>query len=184
MDIVARARAIILSPATEWNIIEVEPGDVAGLYQNYIAIVAAIPPICMLIGSWIFSINGFRPGLFGGIFSAIVSYLLSLVSVYVIAWIVDELAPTFSGRKDFYSSLKLVGYSFTPSWLVGVFFLIPALGFLAILGLYSLYLFYVGVPAMTKAPRDKSLIYTVVAVVCGIVASVIISWIVHLITRI
>jgi hypothetical protein len=185
MDIVARAKAIILSPATEWNVIENESGDIAGLYQNYIAIVAAIPPICMLIGGWVFGIGGFRPGLFGGILSAIVTYLLSLVMVYVVAWIVDALAPTFSARKDLFSSLKLVGYSFTPGWVAGVFFLIPALGVLAILGmLYGLYLFYLGVPVLTKAPRDKSVVYTIVAVVCGVVASAIISWIVHLITRV
>ena len=184
MDIVARAKAIILSPATEWTLIEGEPGDVAGLYQNYIAILAAIPPVCMLIGAWLFGIGGFRPGLSEAIALLIMRYLLWLVLVYVMTWIVDALAPNFGGRKDFFSSLKLVGYAFTPSWVIGVVFLIPALSFLALLGfLYSLYVLYLGVPAMTKAPQNKALIYTVASVVCCIVAAFIISWIGHSIIR-
>ena len=177
MDIVARAKAIILSPATEWTFIEGEPGDVAGLYRNYIAILAAIPAVCRLVGGLLFGTD--RIG--HAILSAIVYYLLSLVAIYVVAWIVDALAQTFSGRKDFFSSLKLVGYSFTPAWLVGVFFLIPVLRFFAILGLYSFYLFYVGVPVMTKAPKDKVAAYTIVALVCGVIAWILIFRIGHLI---
>jgi uncharacterized membrane protein YGL010W len=180
MDIVARAKAIILSPATEWTFIEGEPGDAAGLYRNYIAILAAIPPVCRLVGSLLFGTD--RIG--HAILSAIVYYLLSLVAIYVVAWIVDALAPTFSGRKDLFSSLKLVAYSFTPAWIVGVFFLIPALRFLAILGLYSFYLFYLGVPVMTKAPKDKAVAYTIVALVCGVIAWIIIFRIGHLIINI
>ena len=178
MDIVARAKAIILSPATEWTLIEGEPGDVAGLYRSYIAILAAIPPVCRLVGSLLFGTDGLRHG----IVSAIVYYLLSLVAIYAVAWIVDALAPTFSGRKDLFSSLKLVGYSFTPGWVAGIFFLIPGLRFLEILGLLlSLYVFYLGVPVMTKAPKDKVLPYTIVALVCGVIAWIIIFWIGHLI---
>ena len=39
--------------------------------------------------------------------SAIVQYLLAFVMVYVVALIIDALAPTFDGQKDQPSALKL-----------------------------------------------------------------------------
>jgi hypothetical protein len=92
------------------------------------------------------------------------------------ALIIDALAPNFNGQKNFNNALKLVVYSYTAAWLGGVFSLIPALAILGLLcGLYSLYLLYLGIPVLMKSPDDKSLIYTVVAVVCAIVVSIVIG---------
>lgn len=73
--------------------------------------------------------------------------------VYVIAIVTDALAPTFGGTKNQSNALKLVVYAMTPIWLAGVFLLIPQL---RILGLYGLYLFWLGIPALMKAPDEKS----------------------------
>ena len=42
MDLVERAKAIIMTPKTEWLRIATEPGDPAYLFANYVAILAAI----------------------------------------------------------------------------------------------------------------------------------------------
>ena len=47
------------------------------------------------------------------------------------ALIIDGLASTFGGQKNQPNALKLVVYSMTPAWLVGVFSLIPGLRILA-----------------------------------------------------
>jgi len=50
------------------------------------------------------------------------------------------------------------------------------LGALAILGaLYSLYLLYLGLPKLMKCPQDKALGYTVVTVLCFIIAGIVIG---------
>jgi uncharacterized protein YggT (Ycf19 family) len=171
MNLVARVQAILLKPKTEWPVIEREPGDVGFLFTNYVAILAAIPAVCGFVGLLI--IGG---GLFSGLLSAIVGYILAFVAVYVMALIIDALAPSFNGQKNFGNALKLVVYSSTAAWLGGVFSLIPAIAILGLLcSLYSLYLLYLGIPVLMKSPDDKSLIYTVVAVVCAIVVSVVIS---------
>ena len=38
---------------------------------------------------------------------------------FLLALIVDVLAPTFGGTKDFVASLKLVAYSYTAAWVAG-----------------------------------------------------------------
>jgi hypothetical protein len=176
MNLVARVQAILLNPKTEWPVIEREPGEVGFLFTNYVAILAAIPAVCGFVGASIVGGAGYRTGLFSGLLGAIVGYILAFVGVYVMALIIDALAPSFNGQKNFNNALKLVVYSYTAAWLGGVFSLIPALSILALLcGLYSLYLLYLGIPVLMKSPEDKSLIYTVVAVVCAIVVSIVVG---------
>jgi Yip1 domain len=182
MDLIERVKAIILSPKTEWPVIAGEPDDAQGLFKNYVAILAAIPAVCgfigtALIGMSISGVGTMRVGVGGALVSAIVGYVLAFVGVYVLALIVDALAPSFGGSKGMGNALKLVAYSATPSWLCGIFALIPALSFLGILGLYSLYLFYVGLPVLMKSPQEKTLIYAIAVLAVGIVISLIIGFI-------
>jgi hypothetical protein len=109
--------------------------------------------------------------------AAILSYILTLVGTYVLALIIDALAPTFNGQRNQIQALKLAAYSSTAAWLAGIFALIPRLGFLGILGLYSLYLLYLGLPVLMKAPREKVLPYTAVVVVAAIVLFMIVGMI-------
>ncbi len=182
MTLVDRVKNIILTPKTEWPTIDREPGDVAYLFTSYVAILAAIPAICGFIGLSIvgMSLPGMgtmRMGVASGIVNAIVGYLLAFLIVYVVAIIVDALAPTFGGRKDFESALKVTAYSYTPSWLCGIFLLFPGFRFLTILGLYGLYLLWLGLPPLMKSPQEKSLGYAAAIIVCAIVIGLILGMI-------
>ncbi|HXY90144.1 MAG TPA: Yip1 family protein [Xanthobacteraceae bacterium] len=182
MSLIDRVKNIILTPKTEWPVIDREPGDVPYIFTNYVAILAAIPAICGFIGMSIVGmslpgVGTVRIPVASGLVNAIVGYLLAFAVVYVVALIVDALAPTFGGRKNFDSALKVTAYSYTPSWLVGVFLLIPGLRFLMILGLYGLYLLWLGLPVLMKSPQDKSLGYTVAVVVCAIVIGIVLGMI-------
>jgi len=182
MTLIDRVKNIILTPKTEWPVIDREPGDVAYLFTSYVAILAAIPAICGFIGTSIvgISIPGMgtvRMGVASGLVNAIVSYLLTFLTVYVVALIVDALAATFGGRKNFDSALKVTVYSYTPLWLSGIFTLIPGLRFLGLLGLYGLYLLYLGLPVLMKSPQEKSLGYAAAVVVCAIVIGLILGMI-------
>ena len=180
MSLIDRVKNIILTPKSEWPVIDREPGDVVYIFTNYVAILAAIPAICGFIGLSIvgMSVPGLgsvRMPVVSGLLNAIVSYLFTFVSVYVVALIVDALAPTFSGRKNFESALKVTAYSYTPFWICGIFLLIPGLRFLTILGLYGFYLLWLGLPLLMKSPQDKSLAYTAAVVIVAVVIGVVIG---------
>jgi hypothetical protein len=102
-------------------------------------------------------------------------FVLSLVAVYVIGLIIDALAPTFGGTRNPIQALKVAAYSSTASWLAGVFALLPGLRVLQILGLYSLYLLYLGLPVLMKAPQDKAVGYTAVVVIAAIVVTMLVG---------
>ena len=176
----ARIQGILLRPSLEWDRIEVEPATVRGLFTGYAMILAAIGPVCSAIGLMVFGVG--IPGIatwhanpVGAIVSALVSYLLALLGVFAVGLIIDALAPTFGGVKNQVQAMKVAVYGSTASWLAGVFGLIPMLGWLAILGLYSLYLYYVGLPKLMRTGKDKALGYTALVVVCAIVVFLVIG---------
>lgn len=178
-NIVARAKAILLTPDAEWRVIDAEPATVGSLYRNYIIILAAIPPLAMFLRGVLFGYGAFgftyHPSFMQALSGAIVRYVLSLAIAFLMAVIIDALAPSFGGVKSQVQALKLVAYASTASWLAGIFHLIPGIGFLSILGIYSLYLFYRGLPVMMKSPPEKSAIYTAVVIVVAVVAAIVIA---------
>lgn len=181
MDIVARVQGIILKPKDEWEKIKGEPLPISVLFTSYAAILAAIPPICQFIGLSLIGRNIPWRGLtrfgFGRtLFYAIFLYGLSLVSVYVLGIIINALAPTFSSKQNQENAMKIAVFSMTPAWIVGVFYLIPLLGFLAVFGsLYGIYLFYLGfTSSLMETPPDKVIGYVVVSIVVAFVLTAIV----------
>lgn len=182
MNLVQRVKQILLSPRTEWAVIDAEPTTPAALYTGYIMPLAAIGPVSQVIGYSVFGITvpfmgTYRVPIGSAITSAVVSYILTLVGTYVLALIIDGLAPTFSGQRNQIQALKLAAYSSTAAWVAGIFALIPGLRLLGILGVYSLYLLYLGLPVLTKSPKEKALGYTAVVIVAAIVLFMIIGFI-------
>jgi len=176
-----RVIRILTQPKAEWPVIEGETTSTARLYREYIAILAAIPAICNFIGMTMIGISvpiigHIRIGIAKGFANAVVTYVLTLVGVYLAAFIVDRLAPTFESRSDQLQALKLVAYASTPVWIGGVLNIIPALAVLGILlGLYAIYLFYLGVPVLMKTPAAKVVPYMVVAAVVVIVVNFVVG---------
>lgn len=169
MNLVERVKAILMQPKSEWLVIEREPGDANYLFSNYVAILAAIPPVCAFIGTSIIGIGTYRVGIFSGLIHAVVIYVLSLAAVFVTAYIIDYLAGVFGGQKNFDNAMRVSAFAPTAAWLAGVFNIIPLLGILGLLGLYSIYLLHTGIAALMKPPSDKAVIYTIVVIVCVIV---------------
>jgi hypothetical protein len=178
MNLVDRAKGILLSPKTEWQVIDAEPSTPAELYTGYIMPLAAIGPVAQLIGYSAFGIpvpvmGTYRVPIGSAITHAFVTYVLSLVATYVLALIIDALAPAFNGQRSRIQALKLAAYSSTASWIAGIFLLLPGLRLLVILGLYSLYLLYLGLPVLMKSPGEKAVTYTVVIVLAALVLFVL-----------
>lgn len=173
MNLVDRAKNILLQPRQEWAAIAAESHTPQTIYTQYVMILAAIPALASFIGLSLVGFGGFgvtyRVPMGSGIAYMIVSYVLSLGAVYAVALAIDALAPHFGGEKDFMQALKLSAFSMTAIWLAGVFAILPALSILWLLGLYSLYLLYLGLPVLMKAPEDKAVPYTVVVIIAAIV---------------
>lgn len=195
-SLVDRAKNIVLQPKSEWVKIEAEPATVGGIYTSYVMILAAIPAVATLIGLLLFMPRTPDVAVAIGqalgvpmisttsiIVGAVVQYALSLASVYVMALVIDGLAPSFGGTKDSLKAFKVAAYFPTASWIAGILMLFPALAPIALLaGLYSLYLLYLGLPILMKAPEDKLIVYFIVVLVLAIVVLGVVNMIASRIT--
>ncbi|MGU3455294.1 Yip1 family protein [Brevundimonas sp. M1A4_2e] len=165
-SLVARVKYILTRPKFEWPVIDAESATIKGLFTNYAVILAAIPAVATVVGQIAF---GHR-GLVGPALAGALSYVLSLISVYILGMIIDALAPTFGGTKNPVKAMQVAVYSMTPMWVAGVLNIIPTLGWLALLiGLYGFYLMYLGLPVLMKTTVEKALGYTIVVVVAAII---------------
>jgi hypothetical protein len=166
----ARVTRILTDPKAEWPLIAAESTSIEQLYRTYIGPLAAIPAIAGFIGGSILAFGFFRTPIVTGLLWMGVTFVLTLVGVYVSAFIVDKLAPTFDSRPDMVQALKLTGYACTPAFLGGVFSIIPFLGILAIIpAVYGIYLFYLGLPVLMKTPQSKVIPYMAIAAIVSIV---------------
>ena len=174
-----RVKNLILKPKDEWAAIEQEPANIAGLYFGYVMILAAIPPLATLVYSLVFGDSMFgveyRPSIASALSAALISYGLTLIGVFVLALIIDALAPHFGAVRDSMQALKLSAYAGTAAWIAGIFQLLPGIGFLGILGLYSLYLLYLGLPRLMKAPQDRAASYTLVTLIAAVLLFIVIG---------
>lgn len=190
MSIVDRAKNIILKPAEEWNVIADEPATVSGLFTNYAVPLAAIPLAAgvLFTGALGMSAAGLG-GLGGGAMTmgfsaiatmAVLGYVLSLVTLYVMSLVVNAVSPSFNGRSDIVQSTKLMTYASTPTWVAGLVSWIPFLGGLISLAAiaYVVYLIYLGLQPVLGVPKEKVAGFTVLIVLIYIVLSAIVSGII------
>jgi hypothetical protein len=172
-SLVDRVKNILLSPKTEWQRIDGEAATVGGLFTGYAMILAALGPIASVIGGVLMG----APMTFM-IVSAVVTYVISLVMVFINSLVIDGFAPTFGGTKNNVQATKVAVYIGTPGWLVGILSVVPMLlpltmllGFVALI--YGIYLLYLGLPTLMRVSQDKAVGYIVVVVA----AWIIIYWI-------
>lgn len=187
MNLVDRVQSILLRPQITWLAIDEEPADAASIYKNYVMILALIPAVASFIGLSIVGIGAFgvnfRVPIVSGLANMIVGYVMSLLMVFVLALIIDAMAPTFDGTRSQIGALKLSAYSSTAAFVGGIFSLLPSLSVIgALAALYGVYLLYTGLPVLMKCPRDKAVPYTAVVVICAIVGGFVIAWVLALLT--
>lgn len=187
MSLLDRVKNILLKPNDEWDVIREEDTDTQGLFVGYVIPLAAVQQICAAIGLAMVGISvpflgSIRYSMGDALMSAIVGLVMAVVMVFILGLVINALAENFDGQKNQIQALKLAGYSYTPAWVAGIFSIIPSLSFLGLIGsLYGLYLLYLGIPKMMNAPKEKSVMYTIVVIVVAIIVMIVVGMITALI---
>jgi len=108
--------------------------------------------------------------------AGVLEYVLNLVGVYALALAIDVIGGSIGAQRNRVQALKVAAYGSTPYWLVSAFALFPRIEPLAMLvGLYSIWLFVMGLPAVTKAPRDKNAAYTLLTSIAAVLLVLVIT---------
>ena len=180
MNLVDRAKKILLTPKTEWDAIAADATPTQQLIVGYVLPLAAVAAVAafiglVFIGTSVPFMGTVKYSMVSGLVGLIFSVVMAVVMVFVVGFIADALAPSFGGQKNFMQAFKVAAFAPTASWVAGIFGILPALSILAILGLYSLYLLYLGLPRLMKTPDEKAIPYLVVVIIAAIVLAVVIA---------
>jgi hypothetical protein len=183
MNLVDRAKKILLTPKTEWDVIAAETTPTQQLIVGYVLPLAAVAAVAAFIGQVVIGVSvpivgTVRFGLVAGLVGLVMSLVMAVVMVFVVGLIADALAPSFGAQKNSAQALKVAAYSYTPVFVLGILNIIPMLGVLVLLGaIYAIYLMYLGLPKLMKAPQDKAAGYTAVVVLAAIVLGVVVAFV-------
>lgn len=163
MALVDRVKNLLLAPKAEWAAIAAEPVDIVGLFRGYVLPMAAIPPVCGLLGGLVF----LRHYPFSvALTDAVAGYVRSLIVVSLMGLFIAKMAPRFGGTESLVGGLKVAAYSATAAWAAGVLLLLPQLQPIhALIGFYGLYLLYLGLPIVTGSADSSTPAFTLVTIV-------------------
>lgn len=174
MNLIDRVKNILLTPKTEWDVINSENVTPPSLLVSYIfplAVASAIGPV----------LSGFLfPGIMGlnsFLITALIALLSAIIGYYVSLYIIDLLAPSFGSEKDLNKSAQLVAYSTTPSYIAGLLSFIPVIGGLLSFAAwaYSIYIMYLGLSPLKKTPEDKKIVYLIVAFIVNVAITMVVT---------
>lgn len=164
MNLIDRVKNILLTPKTEWEVINGETATTQSLLTSYVLPLAIVASLGSLLKGFLFA------GTYGlkyFIVTAIIGFAAAVIAFYVTVIIVDMLAPSFESEKNMGKSAQLVAYSGTPSYVGSLLSFIPVLGWLIALAAwaYGIYLMYLGIGPLKKTPEDKKAVYMIIAYV-------------------
>ena len=186
MNLIERAKNILLTPKKEWDVINNEPANPQSILVGYVIPLVAIGAIAAFIGYGLIGVNlgfGYKwKGTDIGLKFALTTFISGVAGAYIAAFVIDALAPTFKSEKNFGKSFQLVAYSYTAGWVGGIFNILPSLAIIGSLcGIYGLYLLYIGLPVLKKTPKENQTGYFVVSLVVLIVVYFVLALIIGLI---
>lgn len=162
MNIIDRVKNILITPKTEWQVINEETATPQSLLMGYVLPLAVIASLGSLLKGFLFAGT---LGLKYFIILAVIAFISTVLAYYITVIVVDILAPSFASEKNMGKSAQLVAYSATPSYIGALLSFIPVLGWLLPLAawVYGIYLMYLGIGPLKKTPEDKKVVYMVVA---------------------
>lgn len=184
---IARIKALLLTPKDEWARIAAEPMTPMGIMTKWVVPLAAIGPLAGLIAmlSTGATINGIplltAPPQFL-IANFLLTWVFAILCTWVLGQVIDALAPSFGGQKDSVAALKVAAFGSTAGFLSGIFQIHPMLTMLGIVGLYTYYLIYVGLPVLMKSDGEKTIVYMIATFVISVVLLVIAGYLTRVIS--
>jgi hypothetical protein len=167
MPLVERVKGILLRPRTTWAAINAEPTTTAALYTRYIAPLAGLAALVRIIGVETVGFPVIAPPPFWTVVVWNTLYFVfELLAVDLIAYVIDWLAPRFGGQWSPIQALKVATYARTPFWILSLLLIVPTLQLAVTIvsAVYSVYLLWLGIPELMKAPKHHIPVYALVTV--------------------
>jgi len=180
--IVHRIRSFILSPSQEWEKIAQEKVTKKSLVIQYIIPVILFSSLLIFAGR-ILNWEDHSAG--NGALAVLSFFLITFFTLYLSAFIINELLPKFDTHKNLNRTFKLMIFSSLPALIAyGISSFHPQMGFLNYVSLYSIVLYWRGIKPLLGIPADKLIGFALISLLIFgtlliIISSVIMSAIIY-----
>lgn len=173
-----RLRRLLTAPSAEFTEIAAGPARPVTILIGWLAPMALLPFAATVLRVTLFaSIFGAQtswdllPALVG---NAAAQYLFLIVWVFAVAWVADELAPRFGGRRSYARAFAAVAFALAPAFVLSLSAMLPLIGVLALAGLpWWVWMLRLGLPHLMGAPDDRALRYAVTVAVAGVLLALL-----------
>lgn len=167
-----RVKGMLFAPSYEWAVIATEATPAARLYTRFIVPLALLDALVAFLH--VTSGPGHVP-FGGGVITALLVFGFGLLGIFLVAVIIDAVAPFFGAVSNRRLASAIAVYASTPIWLATVFVPFPTvwapLQVLAVT--YHTWLLYLGLRLLMKAARDRVLGYATTVVLCTIMLEIV-----------
>ncbi len=162
-DIIDNSKQVLINPKLFWVDKKVKLDSQSKLTWGFLIPILFIVAIAVFLGEF-FRYSDFYTGT--ALLKSLRIVVLFLLQYFIAVFFTNELIKTFGGEKSISVSRNLVAYSLTPLLFVSIVTgLIPFLYVVGILGLYSCYVFWMGVEQLLVFPDNKKSSYTIITIV-------------------
>jgi hypothetical protein len=147
---------IILNPVKTWETIDIENKTIRFLRDNFLFPLIILVSLSAFVGSLIFTNS--ELSLIYSVFVGLKSFILLYFTVYATAFIFKEITYPLDLGRDFNISFRIILYTITPYLICQILSRIfESLLFVDIIGLYGLYIFWVGTERLLTPPNHKKM---------------------------
>ncbi len=159
-----RTKYFIINPGKAWEVVHRENRPMQFVRGSFFLPLIILVTVSAFLGSMFFINTTLKP--MYSVLAAITTFLFLYLGVYASAFALREIMRAMDLGHDFIVAFKLVAYSMAPIFLsLTVSRLFESLLFINVLGLYGLYIFWIGMEAMVNPPDHKKLPMIIATVV-------------------
>lgn len=159
-----RTKYFIINPRKAWEVVHREERPMRFVRGSFFMPLIILVSVSAFLGSMFFINTTLKP--MYSVLAAVNTFLFLYLGVYGSAFVVREIMRAMDLGHDFLVAFKLVAYSMAPIFLsLTVSRLFESLLFINVLGLYGLYIFWIGMEVMVNPPDHKKLPMIIASVV-------------------
>lgn len=151
-----RTKYFIINPGKAWDVVHREERPMKFVWGSYFMPLIILVSISAFLGSMFFINTTLKPTY--SVLAAVTTFFLLYLGVYASAFVVKEITRALDLGHDFLVAFKLVAYSMAPIFLsLTISRLFESVLFINVLGLYGLYILWIGMEIMVNPPDQKKL---------------------------
>lgn len=169
-----RTKDFIINPGKAWDVVHRENRPIRYVRGSYALPLIILVTVSAFLGSGLFINTTLKP--MYSVLTAVKTFLFLYLGIYASAFIVREIMKAMDLGNNFVVAFKLVAYSMAPVFLsLTISKLFESLLFINVLGLYGVYIFWIGMEEMIKPPDHKKMPMIIATAVAMIIIFLILQ---------